>query len=135
MTNMTPTTEREFVIALENRPGTVAEVASALGKANVNILGFLVEAQGEFGVARIVTSDPTKTEGWLKQTNRPYRANEVITVNVPNNPGELGRIASKLSASGININAAYATTRPGNANPGITLAVDNVPSARKVLGA
>ena len=129
-----PTTQREFVIPLENRPGTVAEVATALGKANINILGFLLEAQGDFGVARIITSDPAKTEGWLKQTARPYRTNDVITVNVPNNPGELGRITTKLAASGVNINAAYSTTAIGSNTPGITLAVSDINSARKALG-
>jgi hypothetical protein len=132
--NTNPTTQREFVIPLQNKPGTVAEIASSLGKANVNILGFLVEAQGDFGVARILTSDPAKTEGWLKQTNRLYHANDVITVNVPNNPGELGRIASKLAASGVNINAAYPTITPGSNNPSLTLAVNDIASARKVLG-
>jgi hypothetical protein len=130
MTNITnPTTSREFVIPLENRPGTIAEVATSLGKANVNIIGFLVEAQGEFGIARVITSDPAKTEGWLKQTNRPYRANDVVIAPVKPQPGELGRVASKLAASGVNINASYPTE-----NGGIAFAVNDVNGAKKVLG-
>jgi hypothetical protein len=130
---MTTTTTKEFVIPLENKPGTVAEVATALGKANINIIGVLVEAQGDYGVARIITSDPTKTEGWLRSTNRPFRTNDVITVNVANTPGELGRIAAKLAASGVNINAAYASTVTSGNNVGLTLAVSDVAGAQKVL--
>lgn len=126
---MNTTTQKEFVIPLENRPGTLAEVASSLGKANVNIIGYLVQAQGEYGVVRIITSDPAKTEGWLKQTNRAYRVNEVVWTPVQPQPGELGRIATILSKSGVNIHATYPTE-----NSGLAFAVDNVPGARKALG-
>jgi hypothetical protein len=86
MTN--PTTNREFVVPLENKPGTLADVATSLGKANINIQGYLLEAQGDFGVFRFITNEPAKTEGWLKQTNRPYRANDVIVTPVATKPLE-----------------------------------------------
>lgn len=130
MTN-SPQTQKEFVLALENRPGTIAEVATALGKANINIVGFLMEAQGEFGVARIVTNDATKTESWLKQANRQYRAHEIITVPIKDQPGELGRLTSALAKSGVNVTAAYPTATPSGI--GITFAVDDLNTARKVL--
>lgn len=122
------TTQREFVIPLENRPGTLGEITSALGKANVNIIGYLCESQGDFGVLRIITNDPTKTESWLKQSNRPYRSNEVVWTPISSKPGELGRLATSLSKSGINILSSYPTE-----NGGIAFCVDNVPGARKVL--
>lgn len=125
----TTTTQKEFVIPLENKPGTLADVATSLGKANINIIGYLVQAQGEYGIVRMITSDPAKTEGWLKQTNRPFRMNEVVWTPVKPQPGELGRIATALSKSGVNITATYPTE-----NGGLAFCVDNVPSARKALG-
>lgn len=129
MTNVI--TNREFVIVLENKPGTVAEVATALGKANINIQGYLVNATGEFGTIRIVTSDPTKTESWLKSTNRVYQSHDVVTVPIQNKPGELGTFASTLAKSGVNIQASYATAVPNGI--GLTFAVNDLNSARKVL--
>ena len=127
----TPTTQKEYVIPLENRPGTLTEVTSALGKANVNILGYLLEAQGDFGVFRFTTNEPGKTESWLKSTNRPYRANDVITVPVPNNPGELGRITSTLAKSGVNVLGSYPSSI--NNQIGLTFAVNDIATAKKVL--
>lgn len=127
----TPTTQREFVIPLENKPGTLADVASALGKSNVNVLGYLLEAQGDFGVFRFFTSDPVKAETWLKESRRPYRSNEIIVAPVPNTPGELGRIATALSKSGVNITASYPSTVNGGV--GIAFAVDNVSAAKKII--
>lgn len=126
---MNTTTQKEFVIPLENKPGTLAEVATSLGKANINIIGYLVQAQGEYGIVRLITSDPAKTEGWLKQTNHAYRTNEVVWTPVKPQPGELGRITTQLSNSGVNITATYPTE-----NGGLAFCVDNVQSARKVLG-
>lgn len=124
----TTTTQREFVVPLENKPGTLAEVATALGKSNINILGYLLEAQGDFGVARIITSDPAKTEAWLRSTSRPFRTNEVVIAPVKPQPGELGRITTALAKTGVNVTASYATEN------GLAFAVDNVASARKALG-
>lgn len=126
---MTTTTNREFVVPLENKPGTLAEVATALGKANIDILGYLLEAQGDFGVLRIVTSEPAKTEAWLKGANRPFRANDVIIATVQPQPGELGRITTTLAKSGVNVTASYATQAGG-----LAFAVDNATTARKALG-
>jgi hypothetical protein len=128
----TTATQKEFVIPLENKPGALAEVTTALGKANVNVLGYSLGAQGEFGVFRFTTSDPAKTEGWLKQSSRAYRASDVLTVNAPNNPGELGRIAAMLAKSGVNINASYPASV--GTNVGILLAVNDITAAKKVLG-
>lgn len=127
----TPTTNKEFVLPLENRPGTLAEVATALGKANINIVGFLLEAQGDYGIARVVTSDPGKTESWLRSSGKPYRTNDVITIPVQDKAGELGRIATTLSKSGVNITAAYPTTTPTGL--GLTFAVNDAQTAKKVL--
>jgi hypothetical protein len=127
---MTTTTNKEFVVPLENKPGTIAEVATALGGAHINIVAYLVEAQGEFGILRVVTNNPSQTETWLKSTNRAFRSNEVIVTPVKANvPGELGRIATTLAKSGVNITASYPTETGG-----LVFAVDNVASARKALG-
>lgn len=130
MTNA-PTTQKEYVVPLENKPGTLAEITTALGKANVNVIGYLLESQGDFGVFRFTTNEPQKTESWLKQANRPYRTNDVITIPLSNNPGELGRIATTLSKSGVNVLGSYPTTI-GN-GVGLTFAVNDIATARKVL--
>ncbi|MHB8605237.1 MAG: ACT domain-containing protein [Thermoplasmatota archaeon] len=130
---MTATTVKEFVIALENKPGTLAEVTSALGGANVNITGLVCEAQGEFGIVRLVTSDPAKTEGWLRTTNHRFRTNDVLAVNVPNNAGELGKIAKKLAASGVNINSTFLNLPP-TGTPQLVFSVSDINSAKKVIG-
>jgi hypothetical protein len=126
-----PTTTKEFIMVLENKPGTLAEIGTALGKANVHITGFDMQSQQDFGTLRFATSEPAKTEQWLKGTRYTYRVRDLVTVPAEDRPGELGRIAQILGASGININAAYRVSENGSARIGF--AVDDIPSAVKAL--
>lgn len=125
---------KEFVIALENKPGTLAEVAGALGKANVNITGFVLQAQGDFGQFRFTSSDPAKTEGWLKGTKHSFRVRDAVTAKSENKPGELGRLAQKLAASGVNIEATYHVIPQGTESE-VLFSVNDVAAAEKALGA
>lgn len=123
--------EKEFVVVLDNAPGTLAAVATALGNEGVDIRGFLAQSQGEFGVLRLVTSDAERTERWLRNARHRFRVHDVLAIEVHNSPGDLGRIASRLAGSGINVAAAYPSLDHGRIR--LTLAVDDLVSARKVL--
>lgn len=127
---------REFIVSLENRPGTLAEITAALGKANVNVTGICCVAQGEFGTVRIVTNNDSTVEGWLRQNHYSFRATDVLTVKAPNRPGEIGSICQKLSSAGVNIEALYgfAGTSSGDVEFVIQPSPEHVPTCRKILG-
>ena len=48
---------KQFTIAVQNRPGAVAEIARTLGDAKVNILALLGTAQGTGGAVQLVVED------------------------------------------------------------------------------
>ena len=48
---------KQFTIAVENRPGAVAEIARTLGNAKVNILALLGTAQDTSGSVQLVVED------------------------------------------------------------------------------
>ena len=51
---------KELTVWLENKPGTLAVMAEALGKAKINILAFMTdEAEGQSRV-RLVADSPAK---------------------------------------------------------------------------
>lgn len=126
------TTSTEFVIPLENQVGTLAEIAGVLAKENVNITGLLCEGGNEFGTMRLVTDDPTTTARVLRAAHRTFRANDVIALRVPNEPGRLLDVAQRLAASGVNVNAAYVTAAP-DGTALLTFNVDDLRSAQKIL--
>lgn len=125
---------KEFVVTVENRPGTLAELARALAQANVNILGLDSDALGEFGTIRLVTQDPAGTERTLQQRGFKFRSGEVLTVRVPNRPGTIADAAERLARSGINIENLYGYASPGADEQALVLRVRDLPQAEKVLG-
>lgn len=129
---MAVATIQEFVVALENKPGALAELAGALGRANVNLTGFAAQAQGDFGVLRFTTPDPARAEAWLKASRHPWHARGAVLATSVDRPGELGRLAQVLAAAGVNIEAAYHVFVEGDAR--ILFSVTDASAAAKALG-
>ncbi len=50
-----------FTVKLEDRPGSLARVATALGERGVNITGIVGVAEDTDGALMLTTSDPTRT--------------------------------------------------------------------------
>ena len=53
---------KQFTIAVENRPGAVAEIARTLGNTKVNILALLGTAQGTGGSVQLVVEDSKRAK-------------------------------------------------------------------------
>jgi hypothetical protein len=123
----------ELTVWMENRPGTLAAVAEALGKAKVNILAFMTdEAEGQSRV-RLVTDNPAKAAKTVTGLNLRFSEEEAVGVILPNRPGTLAKAAGKLAGAGININHGYTGSEEGSKKQLVVLAVNDLKQAAKVL--
>ncbi len=102
---------KQITVALENRPGTLAQAAEVLAKAKVNILAFTAGASGGEGHARFVVDSPARAAKALAGAGFNSTEQEVQVFEVSDKPGGLAEVASRLSAKGINV--AYAYSGPG----------------------
>ncbi|MEO8208538.1 MAG: ACT domain-containing protein [Chloroflexota bacterium] len=55
-----------FTVQLDDRPGSLARVAAALGKRSVNITGIVGVAEDTDGALMLTTSDPVATREAFK---------------------------------------------------------------------
>jgi hypothetical protein len=111
----------DLKVTLENRPGTLADLSEALGRAGVNIegiCGFAREIKGgedrEFvtHVAHILVDDGVGAERALKAAGiRVEEKNEALVLDLRDRPGELAAVTRRLSDSGINVEVFYTATR------------------------
>jgi len=123
-----------IVVSMQNRPGTLAQVCSALGKAGVNITALLApEIRGK-GKVRLLVDNLDKAKDALKAAKIRFGEEEAIAAELDNKPGALGEVAEKLAQAKINIRYAYATTSEGSAKATVILAVPDVAKALSVLG-
>lgn len=124
---------RSVVIRLENAPGQLARVASALGEADVNILGFSAHEEGQEGTVHLLTEDPDKAADVLEELGLDPVTKEALAVTLPNRAGELGRVSRRLADSGVNIDATFPTVSPRGPDVQIAFVCDDPASAHKVL--
>ncbi|NIO49302.1 MAG: ACT domain-containing protein [Candidatus Aminicenantes bacterium] len=122
---------KEFRISLPNEPGQLARVGEALGSRGVNIL--TVAAFGDVNlVALVVDQEDIAREG-LEELGLSFQEAELLTLNVPNRPGELSTFAKKLGDANINIESIYLLEASGE-EAKVALTVSDMAKAKQVLG-
>ncbi len=123
-------TETQFSVFLVNKPGVLAQVCDALADAKVNIIALTMMDSSEHGVLRLVVGDTDKAREVLKQLNIPMTEAEVLLVEMPNRPGSMAEVCSRLAAAHVNVNYAYVTTGAPN---GKACAVLKVADTKKAI--
>jgi len=127
-----PTTKQVSVF-LENKPGRLANVLSALARDKVNITALSVMDSHEHSVLRIVVNDVARTAQVLGALNAPYAQSEVLVVELRNQPGALAHVCELLGAEHINIEYAYCSSGGRNGKTVGVFKVSNTDKAMKVL--
>jgi hypothetical protein len=62
-----------FTVQLEDKPGSLARVAAALGEAGVNITGVVGVAEDTDGALMLTTSDAEKTRAAFAKLGLPFQ--------------------------------------------------------------
>jgi hypothetical protein len=104
---------KQFTIAVENRPGALAQIAKVLGNAKVNILALLGTAQGTSGTIQLIAEDAKRAKKALDDAKISYTEIIAEEYELPNKPGALAQCLDRLASKGINLNSICATTSKG----------------------
>jgi hypothetical protein len=91
-----------FTVRLADRPGSLAQLASALGEAGVNITGIVGVAEDTNGTLMLTTSDPAVTRATLSAGGVAFEEHDS---DVQASPGGLRDVRSGLAARGLDVNA------------------------------
>lgn len=129
----TPQQTREIEVEIENQPGALAEIADELGRQDINILGFMADAQTGKGQASFVTSDTEQAMETLKKAGYKPKTTESLIVPAANRPGELAKLARRLEKEDISIERSFVATDPEGQNLGIGMRVSDPARALDVL--
>jgi hypothetical protein len=99
---------KQLSIFLENKSGRFTEVTTILGEAGINMTAFTVSENSDFGIVRLIVSDPDKAKQVLQEHRYAVTVNEVICVQMPNKPGALSEVMKIITDSDIFIEYMYA---------------------------
>jgi hypothetical protein len=121
-----------FIIELEDRPGTLADIADAIAEKGINIASVAGASAAGGGAIALVTNDEAGTRSVLDASGSRYRQVALATASLDDKPGLLAEAARKLANAGVNIEAIFPTGMEGGK---ITVAfgVDNIEAAKSAL--
>jgi hypothetical protein len=103
---------KDLTIELEEKVGTVAAAAEALGKAGVNIEGICGFVVGGKGVGHVLVEDVTKARQALQGAGaRVTGEQDVLVMEIEDRPGSLGQLTRKIADAGVSLNTVYLATK------------------------
>jgi hypothetical protein len=128
-------TQRQLTIALENYPGRLAAMSSAIANQGINIEALSLIDSIEQGLIRIIASEPSKCKTLLVSQGFYVIEADVITVEITDGLGQLARLTQAIADAKINIEYTYgSSTRPGE-KMRLILKVSDLDKAYQVITA
>ena len=127
-------TSKQISVSLENKPGRLAKLLSALARDKINITALAVMDSHEHSVLRLVTSDPSKTVQVLNSLGARHAESDVLVVELRNQPGALAHVCEQLAGGHINIDYAYCSAGGRNGKTVGVFKVASTEKAMRVLG-
>ena len=122
---------KQLSIFLENKTGRLNDVAKLLGDSGINMTAYSLADNSDFGILRVIVSDPAKAEKILKENRFAVSLTDVICVRIDNLPGALSNVLAILAKADIYIEYMYAFTEGEGAN--VVIRPDKMQEAVKEL--
>lgn len=117
---------QQLSIFAENKKGTMQDITAILKREQVNIWGSVTNDSAEYGIVRMVVSDPDKAKTALVQGGYLCSLTEVIGVEMEDEVGNLNRLLLALSESNINVNYIYLSFNRTSGKPVLVFHADDI---------
>ena len=120
---------KDLEILLDDRPGALAEMGDALGRAGISIEGGGVFSVDGRGVAHFLFDDRAGAADVLRAAGiRVSNQRDVVMLRLRQaEPGQLGAVSRRMADAGVNIEVMYS-----DHDHNLILVVDDEPRARVV---
>lgn len=99
---------RQLSVFLENRLGTLWELTQALADHNIDVRAITLADTVEFGILRLIVSDPEAAERVLRERNFTVSITQVVCARVDDVPGGLNAVLQLLRSEGVSVEYLYA---------------------------
>jgi hypothetical protein len=123
----------ELSVFMENRPGKLEAITRILAESGINIRGISVASEGEFGVIKIIVSEPDRAYGVLRENHFTVSKRKMVMVEIKDKPGGLHDLLVLLSMNRINIEDCYGIALEEGKKAAIILEVGQLPRTEKIL--
>jgi hypothetical protein len=97
----------QLSIFLENKFGKLSELLALLGSENIRIIAATVADTSEFGILRLIVTDPEKAYAIFQERGVGVNMTEVLAIKSDAQPGRFAQIISQFTQAGVSIEYMY----------------------------
>ncbi len=101
-------TIQQLSVFLENREGRLDEVLKVLAANEVNIVALSLADTSDYGMLRMIVSEPEKGKAALKESGITSMLTDVVALRVPHAAGSLSKAMHQIVEGKINVEYMYA---------------------------
>lgn len=125
---------KQLSVFIENRKGRLEQVAGVLKENDVNILSLSLADTNEYGLLRMIVSDPKKAREILKEEGFSAMLTDVLAIKLENRAGRLQTMLKILSDADLNVEYMYVLDS-GTENGSMVVKVTDADKALGVIKA
>lgn len=122
---------KQLTVFIENRLGRLEEVTEILSRNNINIICISLADTSEYGMLRMIVSQPAAACEALTEHGFSAMLSDVIAVKLPHHFGTLKKLSGLISSQNIDIRYMYALTSGNDAS--IVIKTSDNEKAEKLL--
>jgi hypothetical protein len=104
---------QQISFTLPNKVGLLAEVTIFIAAAKINIEAICAYEMEDEGCFMLITNNTAKTKKILLNMGAEVETDDVIMVEMPNKPGQIHRVAKKISDADIDVHYVYGSPARG----------------------
>ena len=109
-------TIQQLSVFLENREGRLDTVLKILAENGVNIVALSLADTSDYGMLRMIVSDPHKGKAALKDAGITAMLTDVVALRVPHATGSLSKAMHQIVEGDVNIEYMYAFANGADAS-------------------
>lgn len=115
---------KQLSIFAENKKGNMQRITQILTDAKINIWGSVTNDSAEYGIVRMVVSDPVKAKEALEQEEYLCKLTDIVGVEMDDEVGSLNNLLKALADSNINVNYIYVSFNRETGRPVLVFHAD-----------
>ena len=124
---------KQLTVFVENKSGRVSDILEILGKAGIDISALSIADTSDYGLMRLIASDPEKAKKVLYDAGVVVKITDALAVPIENRPGGLFDVMKRLKDGGISIEYLYAFVGQKNGEALVVMKTDNNEKAETLI--
>ena len=124
---------KQITVYAEKKKGTMKDITVILASHDINILGSVTNESSEFGMVRMIVSDPDKALKELSAQDYLCRMTNVIGVEVEDKVGNLNALLTAFLDSNINVDYVYLSFNRDTGKPVLVLHTEDLEEAESCI--